>query len=387
VVEDSVLGLGRLAHGYLDRLDAVVVAVTGSSGKTSTKDLLAALLAGLGPTVAPEGSFNTEIGVPLTVLRADETTRFLALEYSARGIGHIAYLCGIARPRLGVVLNVGQAHLGEFGSREAIAKAKGELVEALPSDGCAVLNADDPLVAAMSVRTPARVVTFGLQADADVRASKVSLDELARPSFRLHAGGQTIECRLAVHGVHQVSNALAAATVALELGMPLEQVAATLATARIGSRWRMEVRTGPNGLTVINDSYNANPDSMHAAVTALAAMSQAGHRRSWAVLGEMAELGSYAASAHVDVGEAVAMAGIDRLVVVGVAASGLADGAIAAGMAAGTVTTVPDVDAAVSLLREQLRADDVVLVKASRVAELQRVAHRLLEPDELRTGA
>ena len=387
VVDDSVLGLGRLARGYLDRLDAAVVAVTGSSGKTSTKDLLAALLGRHGRTVSPEGSFNTEIGVPLTVLRADADTRFLALEYSARGIGHIAYLCSIARPRVGVVLNVGAAHLGEFGSREAIAKAKGELVEALPADGCAVLNADDPLVAKMTLRTAARVVTFGQRAEADVRASHVSLDELARPSFRLHTTAGAVDCRLAVHGAHQVSNALAAAAVAVEFGMPLDLIADTLAAARIDSRWRMEVHTRPDGITVVNDSYNANPDSMRAAVAALAAMTGGGRRRSWAVLGEMAELGSYAASAHVEVGEAVARAGIDRLVVVGEAACGLADGAVAAGMARAAVNAVPDIDAAVGLLGEQLGAGDVVLVKASRVAELQQVAQRLLEPDETADSA
>ena len=238
LVDDTVRGLGRLAHGYLRRLSADVVGVTGSSGKTSTKDLLAAVLGAAAPTIAPRGSFNTEIGVPLTVLRADAATRFLVLEMSARGVGHIAYLCEIAPPRVGVVLNVGVAHLGEFGSREIIARAKGELVEALPSaddGGVAVLNADDPLVHAMGARTRARVVTFGIDADADVRAVDVRLDDAARPRFAISRaggrGGRAEPVALRLHGAHQVSNALAVAAVAFELGLGLEEVAASLSAA------------------------------------------------------------------------------------------------------------------------------------------------------------
>ena len=252
--------------------------VTGSSGKTSTKDLLAAVLEPLGATVAPVGSLNTEIGVPLTALVADEGTRHLVVEMGARGVGHIAYLCEVTPPQIGVVLNVGAAHAGEFGSKEATARAKSELVAALPAaadGGVAVLNADDPLVAAMAGVTPARVVTFGLGPDAGVRAEEVRLDPLGRPSFLLRAGDlEPVEVTLPLHGAHHVGNALAAAAVALELGATPAGVAAALATAVPRSRWRMEVVERPDGVTVVNDAYNANPDSVRAALAALVAMAE-----------------------------------------------------------------------------------------------------------------
>ena len=378
LVDDTVLALGRLARGYRARLGADVVGITGSSGKTSTKDLLAAVLTTVAPTIAPEGSFNTEVGVPLTVLRADHSTRFLVLEMSARGVGHIAYMCEVAPPRIGVVLNVGAAHLGEFGSREVIAQAKGELVEALPGaddGGVAVLNADDPLVSAMRSRTRARVVTFGFSADADVRASDVALDALARARFRLHANDAEADVSLGVHGAHHVSNTLAVAVVALELGASLEAVAHALGGARMASRWRMEVRERADGVIVVNDAYNANPESMRAAISALVAMRRSG--RCWAVLGEMAELGEQSRAAHRETGAAVAQAGVDKLVAVGAAARGIAEGAAAQGFSSSDISCVADVDAALEVLTSA-RAGDVVLVKASRAAALERVAQLLL---------
>ncbi|MBX5447540.1 MAG: UDP-N-acetylmuramoyl-tripeptide--D-alanyl-D-alanine ligase [Acidothermus cellulolyticus] len=377
IVDDTVRGLGRLAHGYLDLLpDPVVIGITGSSGKTSTKDLGAQVLARLGPTVAPTGSLNTEVGLPLTVLRADRDTRFLVLEKSARGVGHIAYLCRIAPPRIGVVLNVGSAHLGEFGSREAIAQAKGELVEALPADGTAVLNADDPLVLGMRHRTRARVVTFGTAADADVRATEIVTDAAARPSFRLcFPDGTGLPVALQMHGVHHVSNALAIATVAWVLGLGAEEIAAALREARPLSRWRMEVTTRDDGVTVINDAYNANPESMTAALTALAAATAA---RRIAVLGPMAELGPAAPAAHAEVGETAARVGVDWLIVVGADATPIADGARRGGLAAEAVTVVPDAAAATALLTPALRAGDVVVIKASRSYGLEQVAAALL---------
>jgi UDP-N-acetylmuramoyl-tripeptide--D-alanyl-D-alanine ligase len=396
MVDDTVLALGRLANGYLEtRLAATVIGITGSSGKTSTKDLVAHLLSMLGPTVSPEGSFNTEVGVPLTMLRADTETRFLALEMSARGVGHISYLCEIAPPRIAVVLNVGAAHLGEFGSREVVAQAKGELVEALTADGVAILNADDPLVAAMRARTIARVVTFGTGPDADVWSSDVRLDALARPTFRLHRLADSVEVRLALHGAHHVSNALAAAAVAFECGMTLPAVAQALQSAGPMSHWRMEVQTRADGVTVVNDAYNANPESMGAALQALASMGRGTSdrppkRRTWAVLGEMAELGVHSAAAHQQVGAAAAAAGIDRLVAVGPVAAGIADGAVAQGFSSSGIDCVGDVDEAVALLDRELAAADVVLVKASRAADLQRIAQRLLTgslPVEAGAGA
>jgi UDP-N-acetylmuramoyl-tripeptide--D-alanyl-D-alanine ligase len=376
VVPDVLAALAELAHAVLDRLpDLVVVGVTGSSGKTSTKDLLAQLLARLGPTVAPPGSFNNELGHPYTVLRATAETRYLVLENSARGVGHIAQLCQIARPRIGVVLNVGTAHIGEFGSRDVVAKAKGELVEALPAGGVAVLNADDPLVAAMAVRTAARVVRFGTGPAAEVRATDVGTDDRGRPHYTLRAGGVAAPVRLGLYGEHHVPNSLAAAAVALELGMPLPDVAGALSVARPVSRWRMDVTDRPDGVTVVNDAYNANPESMRAALAALVRM--AGGRRSWAVLGQMAELGADAAAQHERIGRLAARSGISRLVVVGDEAGPLHAGAVLEGADS---VRVPDVAAAVDLLRGALRAGDVVLVKASRAVGLERVALALLEP-------
>jgi UDP-N-acetylmuramoyl-tripeptide--D-alanyl-D-alanine ligase len=364
VVGDVLAALADLAHAVLERLpELTVVGVTGSSGKTSTKDLLAQLLSRLGPTVAPPGSFNNELGHPYTVLRASGDTRYLVLENSARGIGHIAALCRVAPPRIAVVLNVGSAHLGEFGSREAIARAKGELVESLPADGVAVLNADDRLVAAMADRTSARVRTFGVHGD--VRATGVSI-EGGRARFRLN-GEHEVTLRL--YGHHHVWNALAAAAVALELGMPAEEVARALSEAGPVSRWRMEVTERPDGVTVVNDAYNANPESVRAALQALTAI--AGDRRAWAVLGQMAELGGDAAAEHEAVGAEVGKLGIDRLVVVGPEAAPIHHAAVRAGVHS---VRVADAAAAVELLREQLRPLDVVLVKASRSAGLERVA-------------
>ncbi len=240
-VDDAIEALTALATVVARRLDATVIGITGSSGKTSTKDLLASVLAVAGPTVAAVGSANNELGHPYTVLRADASTMFLVLELGARGIGHIRHLTEIAAPQIGVVLNVGSAHLGEFGSREAIAQAKGELVEALPLEGVAVLNADDELVAAMAERTHAHVVEFGTTAHADVRATDIRLDDLGRPGFTLHAAGSSAQVQLQLVGAHHVSNALAVASVALSVGMTVDVVAQALGAAVPASRWRMEV--------------------------------------------------------------------------------------------------------------------------------------------------
>jgi UDP-N-acetylmuramoyl-tripeptide--D-alanyl-D-alanine ligase len=339
------------------------VGVTGSSGKTSTKDLLAAVLAPLGPTVAPPGSFNNELGLPWTVLRADAGTRHLVLEFSARGAGHIARLAAVAPPRIGVVLNVGRAHVGEFGSVEAIARAKGELVEALPADGVAVLNADDALVAGMAARTAAPVVTFGRGAAAQVRAEDVRLDGgRARFTLATPTGRAAVALRLV--GEHHVGNALAAAAVALELGGEPEGVAEALSGAEPASKWRMEVTDRADGLTVVNDAYNSNPESMRAALAALAALGD-GTRRTWAVLGRMAEQGDGAGAVHAEIAALAGELGVDRLVAVGTADYPGAERAA-------------DVGAALDLLRAEAGPGDVVLVKASRAVGLERVAEGLL---------
>ncbi len=384
VEDDTVAALGRLAHHVLASRPVVVVGVTGSSGKTSTKDLLAQVLPSYGPTVAPQGSFNTEVGLPITALTIDRETRVLVAEMGARGVGHVRYLCGITPPRIGVVLNVGSAHVGEFGSREVIAQAKGELVESLPTasdGGVAVLNADDPLVAAMASRTTARVVRYGESAEADVRAVDVVLDDLGRPTFTLVAAGRSTRVQLGLHGRHHVSNALAVAAVGLALGLDAAEVASALAQARPASRWRMEVSEAPSGATVVNDAYNANPESVRAALEALVAMTASGTRRSVAVLGEMFELGETTVEQHEETGRVAARLGVARLVAVGGSEPvlALARGFAAERADAGSAVVVADVAAATELLRGTVRADDVVLVKASRSAGLERVALALTE--------
>jgi UDP-N-acetylmuramoyl-tripeptide--D-alanyl-D-alanine ligase len=308
------------------------------------------------------------------VLRATPETRFLVLEKSARGVGHIRYLTEIAPPRIGVVLNVGSAHLGEFGSREAIAQAKGELVEALPADGVAVLNADDPLVSAMASRTAARIVRAGRAADADVRAEDVQLDDLGRARFRLVTREGAAPVALRLVGDHHVGNALAAAAVALECGMPVDGVAAALGEATPVSRWRMEVTERADGVVIVNDAYNANPESMSAALRSLTAIGRGRAGRTVAVLGPMAELGPDGPAEHEAVGRLAAELGVARVLAVGEAARPIADAAALEGSGVGESSWVPDVDAAVARLRADLRPGDVVLVKASRAASLERVA-------------
>ena len=367
----------RLVEGGL-----TIVGVTGSSGKTSTKDLLAAVLTPLGEVIAPPGSFNNELGHPWTVLRATESTDYLVLEMSARHRGNIAALAAIAPPSIAVVLNVGTAHLGEFGSREAIAATKSELPQSVPSSGAVVLNVDDTAVAAMADVTEARVVRVSRSAEVDVWADSVTLDELARPRFTLHTRGGQVDVTLAVHGDHQVSNALCAAAVALECGATLDQVADALAAAGPASRHRMQVATRPDGVTIVNDAYNANPDSMRAGLKALAWMSRSGasERRSWAVLGEMAELGDDAITEHDNIGRLAVRLDVSRLIVIGTgrAMSAMHHGAVMEGSWGPEVTMVADADAALAVLRSELRAGDVVLVKGSNSAGLGALADVLI---------
>jgi UDP-N-acetylmuramoyl-tripeptide--D-alanyl-D-alanine ligase len=382
VVDDVGPAFGLLAREVIARADGMsVVAVTGSSGKTSTKDLLAQVLSRLGPTVSAEGSYNSEVGVPLTVVRVDPATRYLVLEMGARGIGHLRYLTRMAPPDVAVVLNVGSAHLGEFGSREAVAEAKSELVQGLAPGGTAVLNADDHAVVAMAGLAPGPVLLVGRSEQAAVRAEDVRLDRKARPSFRLvssvpGAEGQA-EVALRLHGEHHVANALAAAAVALHLGLPLEQTAEALSSAAAGSRWRMEVLDRADGVTVVNDAYNANPESMRAALEALARMARG--RRSWAVLGEMLELGPESEQEHAQLARTAADLGVSRLVVVGEGARpAYAEALERTGWAAPPLL-VPDIDAAYELLQAELARGDVVLLKSSRDSGLRVLGDRLRE--------
>jgi UDP-N-acetylmuramoyl-tripeptide--D-alanyl-D-alanine ligase len=374
VVADPLPAVARLARVVLGRLPHLtVVGLTGSSGKTTTKDYIGQLLSRLGPAIAPPGSLNNELGHPYTVLKATPETRFLVLEMGARGVGHIRHLAEVAPPQVGLVLNIGAAHIGEFGSMEGTARAKGELVEALPESGVAILNADDPLVAAMAPRTAARVVTFGESEGADVRATDVRLDERGRASYLLNG----FDVRLRVTGRHQVSNTLAAAAVAINLGMEPAAAAEALGEVGIVSTRRMDVFDRSDGVTVIDDSYNANPSSTAAALRALAAIGQ--NRRMVAVLGYMAELGDQEEAGHREVGRLAAELGVDTLIAVGDAAPVL-DGAAEVAGWAGQPIAVQDQAAAIEVLK--LHPGDVVLVKGSRYRTWEVVDS--LRPEEVR---
>jgi UDP-N-acetylmuramoyl-tripeptide--D-alanyl-D-alanine ligase len=369
VVDDTQAALQELARVVLSRLrgggdELSVLAVTGSSGKTSAKDMLDAVLSDDAATVATAGSFNNELGLPLTVLRATPETRYLVLEMGARGVGHLAELCAIAPPDISLVLNVGRAHIGEFGSQENIAIAKGELVEALGPDGTAVLNADDPHVVAMASRTSAEVRTFG-------RSPETDLDELGRPSFDLVAASGREHVSLLLLGEHQADNAAAVAATALAAGLELGPVARSLGRIEHLSRWRMEIRQRADGLVVLNDAYNANPDSMRAALQTLAAVARGSGRHTIAVLGEMRELGDTADAEHRALGRTARDLGIDEMVLVG-------EGARAIGDAHPRAVWFPSVEEAITAVRHKVGGSEVVLVKASRAAALERVAEALL---------
>nr|MBA3529000.1 UDP-N-acetylmuramoyl-tripeptide--D-alanyl-D-alanine ligase [Propionibacteriaceae bacterium] len=385
--------MGRLARHLVDSAapDGLrVVAITGSSGKTSTKDLLAQILEQVGPTVAPYGNLNNEIGVPLTASRIDADTAFLVVEMGARGVGQVAYLCELTPPRVGVVLNVGQAHVGEFGSQQAIARAKGELVEALDANGVAVLNADDELVRGMRERSEAAVLAFSAHAEPAwpraVWAEGLASDELGRYRFVLRTKSAEespaeapVELRLS--GRHHVANAVAAAAAASALGVDLGLIAGSLSNAQLRSSSRMEIHERADDVIVINDAYNANPDSARAAVDALAEMGRARRARqdsatTWAILGDMLELGESSAQAHAALGRYAVEAGIDRLIAVGEFAPALAAGAFAAG-AADSAVLVTDKPAAAQQVIPNLKPGDIVLVKASRGLALDTVAEEI----------
>jgi UDP-N-acetylmuramoyl-tripeptide--D-alanyl-D-alanine ligase len=358
VVEDQLDALAKLARAVVDRLpELTIVGLTGSSGKTTTKDFIGQLLARLGPTIAPPGTLNNDLGLPATVLKATTETRFLVLEMGANGFGHIKKLTEVAPPRVGLVLNVGAAHIGKFGSVEGTAQAKGELVEALPADGLAVLNADDPLVAPMAARTKARVVTFGEAPGADVRGTDVTVDGRGHAAYKMNG----LDVRLGVAGRHQVSNTLAAAAVALQLGLPAEEVAAALGEVGIVSGRRMDVFDRDDEVTVIDDSYNANPSSMAAALRSLVTIGSG--RRTVAVLGYMAELGEFERSGHEEVGRLAAELGVDRLIAVAEGAP-ILDGAAGVADWKGEPVYAADQQAAIAELG--LHPGDVVLVKGSR---------------------
>ena len=356
VVDDTAVALAELGRYVRTRFDGPVVGITGSVGKTSVKDMAAAAIGADRPTHASPMSFNNELGVPLTLVNRPESAEAVVLEMGARGKGHIELLCSLGQPTVGVVTAVGAAHTELFGTVEAVAEAKGELVACLDRSGVAVLNADQPLVAAMAEWTEAQVLTFG-RSGGDVRAADVSLDDGLRPRFWLETPSGRAEVALGVCGEHMVDNALAAAAAALAVGVGVEAIAAGLGTARL-SPWRMEVSELPSGAVLINDAYNANPMSMAAALRSLVALDR---RHRVAVLGEMAELGDRAAAEHAAIGTLAQELGIE---VIPVATADYGPAPVA------------DPAAAIDAIGP-LDADTAVLVKASRAAGLEAVAAAL----------
>ena len=364
----------RLAADERRSMDPTVVGITGANGKTSTKDLAGAVAATRARTHVSPASFNNEVGLPLTILGAPEDTEVLVAEMGARRAGDVKLLAGIARPDVVVVTNVGVAHMEIFGSWASIVDASAEPVDALDPDGVAILNADDAVAAGFAERAPGKVVTFGTRSEADVRGEGVSLGPDGLASFRLVADGEAADVTLAVPGEHMVSNALAAAAVGRELGVPLAAAATALGGATV-SRWRMETFTTPSGVRIVNDAYNANPESTAAALRTARWIAR--DARLIAVLGEMAELGPISVEEHDRVGELAARIRVDRLVAVGDAARVIARAAIREGMDPDDVVTVDGPDDAIEAVIASARPGDLVLCKGSRVAGLERVAEAI----------
>ena len=371
---DAVIGaLGKLANRQRNLLSGVsVIGVTGSSGKTSTKDMIGQVLSYAGNTYAPAGSPNNELGLPLTILTAPDETKNLVLEMGMRGFGHIKYLCKIARPNIGVVTNVGQAHIGEVGSMAGIAKAKGELVEALPESGFAILNADDVFVRKLRDVTAAKVITFGFAETSDIRGENLAITSDGTYTFEIVCGTERVSASLPMLGEHNVSNALAATAVAHCLGMKLPDIANALAQVDQPSKWRMEVHRLPENILLINDAYNANPESMSAALKTLVTIPHTG--RTWAVLGAMHELGDITVEEHDRMGRLAVRLDVSQVVAVGDAARTIYLGASMEGSWDGESVWFPDFSKAADYIVNEVLPGDVLVFKASRAEKFEVLA-------------
>ena len=376
-----IVALGRLAQHERGQLSNVnVIGVTGSSGKTTTKDIIGQVLAHNGPTQSPAGSPNNELGLPLTLLNAAQDTKNYVLEMGMRGFGHIAYLCEIAQPTIGVVTNVGLAHVGEVGSIENIAVAKSELVSALGTDGVAILNADDHRVLAMSGLAAGKVLTFGKSEIADIRIADIHMRNDGTSTFTLTYLSETVSIDFPLLGEHNISNAAASAAVGVAVGMSLEAIAGALLQVTSKSKWRMELHRLSRGIIIINDAYNANPESMRAALTTLS--SYAGQHSTWAVLAGMHELGDASEREHASLGELAAANGIEHLVLIGELTRPGLEAALNAGVQA---VWFPEINQASDYIGQKVAADDVLLFKASRSEGLERLAAQVM--DQIERGA
>jgi UDP-N-acetylmuramoyl-tripeptide--D-alanyl-D-alanine ligase len=373
VDQPTVIALGKLASYLLMKLPNIFkIAVTGSSGKTTTKDLLIDLGNLIGPTVAPIGSYNNEIGMPQTILECDEKTKVLILEMGAREVGNIKKLCQIAKPDTSILLNIGSAHIEIFGSRELILKTKSEIIECLNAEDVAVLNHEDETFSKQ--KTKAKVVSFGLSG-ADVSAKNVVLNDKAQASYELEFEGKVSQVNLKLVGAHQVSNSLAAAAVFLKKGLDIDLVAKTLSNSVAKSKWRMQVEVNSKNVTVINDSYNANPESMKAAIRTL---KQAGaDKETFIIVGEMLELGSDSKQMHEEVADLIQKLDVKKTLVVGNGAKIVSD-YLSNNAYKGRLEFCMDINSAISKTKEMVEINDVVLVKASRAIGLERVANALM---------
>ena len=367
-VEDTLLSLQEMSMMHRRKFSIPVIAVTGSNGKTTTKEMLAAVLSQRGPVLKTEGNLNNHIGVPLTLFKLTTEHRAAIIEMGMSGLGEIGVLTRLALPSIGIITNIGPAHLQFLGSTDVVARAKGELLEGMSSDGTAVLNADDRYFDALRARFSGRTVSFGIERPADIRATNIE-QQRDLTDFHLHARGRSVVVRLRAVGLHNVANALAATAAALALDLPLETVKFGLEAFRPASL-RTEVRE-VQGRIVLVDCYNANPASMLAALQALSAM--AGGRRTVAVLGDMLELGDASDAAHREVGAAVARTGAGLLIAVGPLARRIAEGARDAGMMPDRVLTAESTDRAAALIRDRSRPGDVVLVKGSRAMKMETI--------------
>lgn len=377
LVSDPERAVGALASYHRDRLHCPVVGVTGSTGKTTTKDLLASVFSISRRVVATEGNRNNELGVPLTVMEAGADTDVLVVEMAMRGLGQIGRLCDIARPTAGLVTNVGVSHIEVLGSQEAIRTAKGELVVAVPESGAVFLNGDDVLSVSLADWAAAPVILYGLGETCEVRGVDISMSPEGTAAFEMTSPSGCSAIRLRVPGRHNVYNALAAAAVGMWLGVGLDEIAEGLEAATL-TDMRMQLFTSAGGISVINDAYNASPSSMRAALETLAEMETLGARV--AVLGDMAELGSLADLAHFQLGEYAGRIGLDTLVTVGILGRRIAEGARAAGMKDERIRPCATVEEASEVLDDILESGDLVLVKASRVVGLERVLGGIIEP-------
>lgn len=382
LVADSVAALGQLAKFVLAKIrsktELKVIGITGSNGKTTTKNMLREILSTDGATIAPIESYNNEVGAPISMLKANFETKYLVVEMGAGGEGSIRYLAEIAQPDIAVILKVGLAHVGEFGGIETTAKIKAELAEALTAKDLLIYNADDGYVRDMSERSKAKQVSFGTAGDANYRATDLSLD-IAGTNFEMHwPDAEVSRIKLQILGEHHVMNALAAATVADTLGIARPAIIEALQNMPLAERWRMQVTHRSDGVMLINDAYNASPDSMRAALQTLAQLGKSG-RRTIAILGEMAELGSQSREQHDAIGRIVVRLNIDHLVVVGDSAKLIHMGAMFEGSWDGESEFFASIEPAFEAVHGMLEPGDIVLIKSSKSANLRHLGDKLME--------